>query len=193
MKVSDPSTRKKMTMKEFAELSGVPYKTFHFRLTKGYSVMDSATMTEGQARRRANIVHGMHESPEYHTWESMLWRCKRHPHYLKLGITVCERWKSFEAFFEDMGRRPAGTTLDRINGRLGYSPENCRWATHKQQSQNTSRNINLTYNGETKAISEWARTVGVNEKTISQRIERGYSVEEALFKQPYKLYKMRNR
>lgn len=88
--------------------------------------------------------HGMHNTPTYHTWEGMKQRClnpeaTRYPEYGAKGITVCERWLSFENFFEDMGERPEGKTLDRINPFGNYEPNNCRWATPKEQANNQKR------------------------------------------------------
>lgn len=73
----------------------------------------------------------------------MIERCTNPRHhsyklYGGAGVQVCDRWKSFDAFLEDMGDRPAGTSLDRIDGRSGYSPENCRWATGEEQFKNSS-------------------------------------------------------
>lgn len=81
---------------------------------------------------------------EYQSWRGMLERCTNKNHstfhlYGGAGITVCDRWRSFEDFLEDMGHRPAGTSLDRIDGKLGYSPSNCRWANRVEQFENSSR------------------------------------------------------
>lgn len=86
--------------------------------------------------------HAARRSPEYASWSSMRDRCSANPgtnhyeNYVLRGITVCERWKSFQAFLDDMGSRPAGTTIDRIDVNKGYSKENCRWATKSQQNRN---------------------------------------------------------
>lgn len=84
-------------------------------------------------------------SPEYQSWSSMIQRCTNNTrvswkYYGGKGITVCDSWLyNFEAFLEDMGVRPEGMTLDRIDGDKGYLPENCRWATKKEQSTNRSK------------------------------------------------------
>jgi hypothetical protein len=92
------------------------------------------TLTHGQSRRGQ-------WSQTYRTWANMHWRVKSSsarnaPYYRDRGITVCARWTSFELFLADMGPRPFGKSLDRINNDLGYGPNNCRWATAQQQSQN---------------------------------------------------------
>jgi hypothetical protein len=85
--------------------------------------------------------HGHYKSATYRTWYSMKTRCfnqksNRYVHYGARGITVCDRWMNFAEFLEDMGERPAGKTLDRINNDGNYEPGNCRWATAKEQASN---------------------------------------------------------
>lgn len=86
-------------------------------------------------------THGMTNSNEYRVWDSMVRRCHNPGHqafknYGARGITVCDKWKTFEGFFEDMGSQPAGMTLERKDNALGYSRDNCKWATVAEQARN---------------------------------------------------------
>lgn len=180
MKVSSPSSRKKMTLKEFAKLCGVPYKTFHYRLTKGYSVREAATLSHQEMRRLSNTTHGMHGTPEYQAWESMHSRCRRHPHYLKRGIRVCAEWSCFENFYADMGRRPEGGTLDRVENDKDYSPGNCRWASRTEQARNTSRNVFVLGAGRNATVAEVAANFGVRYELALYRAKQGQILNDVV-------------
>jgi hypothetical protein len=95
-------------------------------------------------------------------------------------IKVCERWRKFENFYADMGDRPAGMTLDRIDGVRNYEPGNCRWATPKQQQRNLRTNRLITHNGETLCLAEWAERTGIGRTTIRKRLTLGWPVDRAL-------------
>ena len=85
--------------------------------------------------------HGLRGTREYKTWSAMIQRCTNpkcpsYPRYGALGVSVCDRWASFQNFLEDMGPRPTGSSLDRIDAFGNYEPANCRWATKLQQARN---------------------------------------------------------
>jgi hypothetical protein len=97
------------------------------------------------------------------------------------GITVCDRWKDFWAFIDDMGERPtASHSIDRIDVNGNYEPSNCRWATSTQQNRNRRNNSLLEFNGETKCLAAWAEERGIKQTTLLRRLERGRTVAEAL-------------
>lgn len=118
-----------------------------------------------------------HNSSEYNSWSNMKARCYkpstiRFENYGGRGITVCDRWKnSFENFLEDMGLKPTPKhSIDRIDVNGNYEPNNCRWATTKQQACNTRRNRHITYNGETKLLVEWAKELNVGYMTLTHHL-----------------------
>lgn len=117
----------------------------------------------------------------------MLRRCNDPKHtsysnYGGKGIEVCDEWKSFERFLDDMGQRPEGKTLDRIENDKVYSKDNCRWMSMHEQANNRDNNVRLNYQGKSLTIAEWARELGINVNTIRVRLLRGKSTEDALSK-----------
>jgi helix-turn-helix, Psq domain len=116
----------------------------------------------------------------YHVWASMKDRCDdpENAHYHGRGIAVCARWReSFPNFVEDMGNRPDGLWLDRINNDGNYEPGNCRWTTPLIQENNRSNNLPITALGRTQNVSEWAREFGISYSTLWCRYRRGAAVE----------------
>lgn len=103
---------------------------------------DTWFTTERMIGNQINKTHGLTKHYLYQTWATMKQRCYnpkafKYPHYGARGIKVCERWlKSFPNFLEDMGDRPKGHTLSRINNDKDYEPNNCEWQTHSDQNRN---------------------------------------------------------
>lgn len=123
--------------------------------------------------------------PEYKAWAAMMSRCtkpknKQYKDYGGRGIGVCERWRTAANFLEDMGPRPEGTSLDRIDNEKGYEPGNCRWATNKVQSYNKRTTVMIEHNGKTLTAPEWAEVTGLSEKTIRMRMFKGWTAERTL-------------
>jgi len=126
-------------------------------------------------------------TPTYSSWRCMKSRCSRNKNYISKGITICEEWKTFDNFLRDMGKRPEGMTLERIDNSKGYYKENCIWTTRKKQANNRSTNVILEYKGERHTISEWADKIGMNRKVITNRYERGLPIERVMY--PGRLHK----
>lgn len=125
-------------------------------------------------------------SAEYNSWQSMKDRCLNtsatgYEFYGGRGVRVCQRWlESFESFLSDMGSRPSGTSLDRIDVNGNYEPENCRWATRKEQNRNMRSNNWIIINGEKKTITDWAAESGVSVSGIRWRLKLGITGEALL-------------
>lgn len=138
--------------------------------------------------------HGLRTSKIYTVWANMKQRCYNNKNayyhcYGGKGVKICEEWlKKFENFYDwsiNNGYKE-GLTIDRINVDGNYEPTNCKWATTKEQSLNTTRNVFLTYNGQTKTIYEWGMETGISNGTIRTRIKKlGWSVQRALTEKPF--------
>jgi len=139
-----------------------------------------------QTSKLKNITHDMTNTRTYSTWSSMRSRCSnpKYAHYDRygaIGIKVCDDWNnSFEAFFADMGERPKGMTIDRIDNSKGYYKENCRWATPKEQTLNRYPTVWLEYDGETLCLADMARKYGLTTTMIRTRLEKGMTLEQAI-------------
>jgi len=142
---------------------------------------------ENKILREISNIREAHPREEG-VWQGMLQRCNNqkavtYKWYGGKGVKVCARWNaSFFNFLDDMGERPEGLTLDRIDNTKGYSKDNCRWATWKEQARNKSDNSVVEFEGESNLICEWAEQLNIKPNTITYRLKRGWSVAEALEK-----------
>ena len=134
-----------------------------------------------------NSGHGMSRTRINECWRNINRRCykknnARYINYGARGITVCDEWKNdFMSFYNwaMTNGYSDDLTIDRINNDGNYEPSNCRWATKKQQNNNTTRNIYISYKNETKTLAEWAEFFGLTYSTLKHRIERNWAIEKA--------------
>ena len=130
--------------------------------------------------------HGMCDSSTYKIWTGIKQRCTNpanhaYQWYGANGITICERWAdSFDNFLADMGPHTKGMSIDRIDGTKGYSPENCRWATYSEQSNNRSSNVWIEYGGERLTAAQWSHRLNGTRQLVKDRLRRGWSVADAV-------------
>lgn len=136
-------------------------------------------------RATARLKHGMTHTSLFNIWVGMRQRCnnpksKAFKHYGGRGIKVCERWNTFKNFMADMGPRPGNMELERKNNDAGYSPENCIWADTRTQQRNKRDLHYITFNGQTKILTDWALDFGIARQTLYNRLKRGWPMEQAL-------------
>jgi hypothetical protein len=137
----------------------------------------------------ANKRHGLHASRTYKAWLSMRQRCcnpnnPAYPNYGGRGITIAPAWDTFDQFLADMGEVPEGMTLERKDNDKGYGPDNCVWADRATQARNTRKCRQISHNGQTKTLGEWADEHGLNRATLAQRLDTGWPIERALATSP---------
>ena len=122
------------------------------------------------------------------TWHDMLRRTtdpkrRSYHRYGGRGISVCDRWQDFKNFFEDMGEKPNGMSLERIDNAGNYEPSNCRWATAKEQARNRRTSKLITFNNETKPLATWCEELGLNYiRTLGRINNCKWSIEKAFAK-----------
>jgi hypothetical protein len=114
-------------------------------------------------------------------WRNIISRCKnsnnpRYKDYGGRGVEVCDRWLKFENFLEDMGVKPGSLSIDRIDNNKGYSKNNCRWATKKEQCRNQRTNVVIFYEGRRYCLSELSEAIGVNSWVIKKRLEKNWPI-----------------
>lgn len=136
---------------------------------------------------RRSITHGESDCKTHRIWRAMKSRCNNprvhnYQDYGGRGISVCPQWeKSYEMFIADMGHCPSGASIDRIDNDGNYEPGNCRWATRADQNRNRRDNVMLTFAGKTMCLTDWASEIGMNERTLRNRIKHyGWSIKDAL-------------
>lgn len=157
-------------------------------LKSGHTISCGCYARESAARREFKHGYCSHtkRTPTYQSWTNMRQRCNNpnapgYEYYGGRGIRVCERWnKSFEEFLLDMGDRPVGATIDRIDPNGDYEPSNCRWSTNDEQANNKRSNHCLSFNGKNQTVSQWAKEKGILPNTLLFRIRRGWPIEKAL-------------
>lgn len=162
------------------------------KVIRASALRSGATLSCGCYHREKHTKHGRRSNrqvnkndPTYTSYISMKSRVlnpKAHEYenYGGRGIEICKEWLNggFEQFLADMGERPEGKSLDRIDCDGNYSPENCKWSTPQEQSENRRGSVLLTFNGQTKCLSAWARELSVERHAIQSLIKKGKSLDE---------------
>lgn len=158
-------------------------------LRSGQRVSCGCAKLSGNQIKKRTPKHGHYVGDKptatYRIWSGMLQRCKNPKtrcfgRYGARGIKVCKRWLKFENFLADMGERPAGKSIDRIDNDGNYEPSNCRWATDREQHRNRSDNVRLTFNGTTRSLVEWEECLGLPRGILKDRLRSGWTTEKAL-------------
>jgi hypothetical protein len=134
---------------------------------------------------KSRTRHGETDTPTWKSWKSMLDRCdlKAHKSYADYGgrgITICDAWRTYENFRSDMGERPYGMTLGRVDNSGNYEPSNCHWETYRQQARNRRSSRIIAHDGIVATLSEWSERTGLTGGTIWKRLNSGWPVDQSL-------------
>ncbi len=137
-------------------------------------------------RDKNAVTHGMSKTRPYSIWGAMLERVRNknksvYKHYGGRGIKVCDKWLTFECFWDDMQHTyKEGYSIDRIDVDGDYCKENCKWSSQKEQGRNRRKNVLLTYKGKTQCVSQWEEELGFNNGTVYARLYLGWDTQKAL-------------
>lgn len=171
------------------------------RNLKAGKILSCGCLGRGAANYRHGNALSSGPTPEYRAWCRMKERCYSHKNksykdYGGRGIIICNEWiNSFEMFLDHIGQKPSKEhSLERIDNNKSYEPGNVKWATRFEQANNTRKNVLLTYNGETKTISQWGRHTGIDPETLQRRLSLGWTGNDVIEKplrdhKPYKTNK----
>lgn len=163
---------------------GTETKVIRGQLLSGKTKSCGCLLLNGPVRH--GHARSGHHSKTYRTWSQMIYRCSNpeddsFKHYGGRGIKVCPRWADFENFLADMGERPDGVTIERVDNNGNYEPSNCRWASAKDQCRNRRSNRIFTINGTTACLAEFCENHGQPYAVVNMRINKlGWSIERAL-------------
>jgi hypothetical protein len=156
------------------------------KLVRKQALLDGTSVSCGchrnEVARQTHTKHGMSQSDSrsYNAWQAMRQRCNninatKAYNYSGRGITICDRWDSFTDFLIDMGEAPSDKhSIERINNDQGYFPENCKWATVKEQNNNKRTNINIEFKGKTQTLKQWAEELEVTYDSLRWRYRCGW-------------------
>lgn len=192
----------KLTVKSFSEIkNGKAYWLCSCdcgteKVIVGTSLRKGTTKSCGCLMVEVAKTHGKCGTKTYEIWKTMVQRCtnpnnKRYPRYGGRGITVSESWRDYANFLRDMGEKPDGLSIDRIDNDGPYCKENCRWADDFTQARNTSKNRYIEFAGERLCLSQWAARIGINKRSLIARLASQMPLEKAL-QPPAPRYQRRN-
>lgn len=167
----------KRTLQEWSEMTGLSSRAILRRLQRGWTTEQALSTPLRPVHQKNDLLS---------LWRAMIRRCTdpnlpSYADYDGRGIAVCDRWLVFENFCMDVEKRPKNATLERIDNNEGYSPENCRWATPKEQANNKRSNRYIVFNSEERTLQQWSELTGIPRKVIANRLDRlGWTLERAL-------------
>ena len=160
-------------------------KALAYDLRAGKVKSCGCLVREGCHRTHGQGGAGSRRNPTYSIWAAMMQRCsnpndKNWMSYGGRGITVCNAWRVFEAFYADMGNKPVGLTLDRRNNNEGYNKRNCRWVPTKTQNRNKRSNVWVDIEGTSKVLQDWCDTLNISRQGVYYWTKKGLSYAEAI-------------